>query len=151
MESDQPIPTSLKVVAWLFILGGICSAIEVIVSLIHAHVNINFGVLGLFIGPGLLRLRPGWRTCALVFLWIAMIGLPIITLLMFVHSGPLDVKLFGQKVGHASKELGVAIAVAIFLLAVWEYRVLTRAHIRRLFRVGTGRPVAPVDAEKPRR
>ena len=116
MESPQSVPTSLKVVAWLFILGGICSAIEVIVSIMHNHVNINFGVLGIFIGRGLLRLRPGWRTCALVFLWLAMIGVPIATLLMLTRSGPLDFKLFGQKVGHASKELGVAVAVIVFFL-----------------------------------
>ena len=67
-----------------------------------------------------------------------MIGIPIITLLMFTHSGPLDFKLFGQKVGHTSKELGVVFAVILLLLSVWEYRVLTRADIRGLFRVDGG-------------
>jgi len=62
------IPLSLKVVAVLFIISGIFSVIEVVVDLMHSHINIHFGVLCLFVGPGLLRLRRGWRTCGLVFL-----------------------------------------------------------------------------------
>jgi hypothetical protein len=137
MDNSKPIPTSLKVVAALFILSGICSLIDVVVSLMHN--NINFGVLGLFIGPGLLRLRRGWRTCALVFLWIAMIGVPIIAVLFLTSSGPVDFVLFGQKVGHASKEFCIAIVAVVFALAVWQYRVLTRPDVRRLFGVANRR------------
>ncbi len=135
MDENRRIPVSLTVVAVLFILGGIHAVIEVVVSLAHGEININFGVLGLFIGPGLLALRRGWRTCALVFLWIAMIGIPIVAILMLGHSGPLDFNVFGQKVGHAPKELGLAIAVIVFLLCFWQYRVLTRRDVRRLFGV----------------
>jgi hypothetical protein len=135
MDNATPIPTSLKVVAVLFLLSGIFSLIEVIVSLMHGHFNLNFGILGLFIGPGLLRLSRGWRTCALVFLWITMIGLPMVALLFLVTSGPLDFTLFGQKVGDASKGLGILVAALLFALAVWQYRVLTRPDVRRLFGV----------------
>jgi len=136
MDENRQIPASLKAVAILFILGGIYSAIEVVVSLMHSHININFGVLGLFIGLGLLRFSRGWRTCALVFLWIAMIGIPIIAILMLGYSQPLDFKVFGQTVGHVSKEFGLAIAVILFLLSFWQYRVLTRPDVRTLFGVG---------------
>jgi len=138
MDDDRQMPASLKVVAILFIIGGILSVIDVIGSFLHGHININFGVLGLFIGPGLLALRPGWRTCGLVFLWIAMIGLPLVTVLMLGLSGPLDFKVFGQKIGHASKEFGLILAIVMWALAVWQYRVLTRPDVRRLFGVGTG-------------
>ena len=138
MDENRQIPASLKAVAILFILGGIFAVIEVLVSLARSHININFGVLGLFIGPGLLALKPGWRTCALVFLWIAMIGIPIIAVLMLGHSGPLDFKIFGEEVGHASKEFSLAVAVILFLLSFWQYRVLTRPDVRRLFGVMTG-------------
>ena len=83
MYEKSHIPVSLKVVAVLFILGGIHSVIEVVLDLMQSKININFGVLGLFIGPGLLALRRGWRTCALVFTWIALIFLPILTVIMF--------------------------------------------------------------------
>ena len=135
MDDNRRIPVSLTVVAVLFIFGGICAVIEVVVGLAHQRVSINFGVLGLFIGPGLLALRRGWRTCALVFLWIAMIGVPIVAILFLGVSGPLDFGVFGQKVGHTPKELGVAVAFLFFLLCFWEYRVLTRGDVRRLFGV----------------
>jgi len=138
MNEDKRIPASLKVVAGLFILGGVCAAIEVVVSLMHGHVSINLGILGIFIGPGLLRLSRGWRTCALVFLWIALIGIPIIAILMTGHSGPLNLKVFGQTVGHAPKALGLMIAVASFLLALWQYRVLTKLQVRQLFGLDSG-------------
>lgn len=138
MDSEQVAPTSLKVVAGLFIFGGACSAIEVVVSLMHGSIDINFGVLGLFIGPGLLRFSRRWRTCALVFLWIALIGVPIIELLFMTHHGPLDFKVFGQKIGHAAKEFGMAAAAVAFALALWQYRVLVRPDIRELFGVNSG-------------
>ena len=138
MDSGQPPPTSLKIVAGLFIFGGVCSAIEVVVSLMHSHININFGVLGLFIGLGLLRFSRGWRTCALVFLWIALIGVPLIALLFMASQGPLDFKVFGQKVRHASKGFALATAAVVFVLALWQYRVLTRPDIRELFGIENG-------------
>jgi len=138
MNADTRIPGSLRVVAALWIFTGVCAAIEVVVSLMNNRISINSGVLDIFIGLGLLRLSRGWRTCALVLLWIALIGTPIITILMIGHSGPLDFKILGQKVGHAPKELGLAMAVALFLLALWQYRVLTSQRVRRLFGLDKG-------------
>jgi len=135
VEKQQSVPLSLKIVAALFVLGGISSIIEVIMSLTQGTLNLNFGVLGLFIGIGLLRLSRLWRTCALVFLWITMIGIPIIAIIFMTASGPLDFTLFGQKVGQAPKGLGIVLAVVVFALAVWQYWVLTRPEVRRLFRV----------------
>ena len=129
----RSLPLSLKVVAILFILGGISSGIEVVVSMMRGNININFGVLGFFIGIGLLRLRRGWRTCALVFTWIGLIAAPIIGLLFLSHSGPLDFSILGQKVGHASKESGVAVVLVFFIYTIWQYRVLTRRDVRLLF------------------
>jgi len=136
MDNTTVVPTSLKVVAVLFVLSGICSLIEIVVSLMYDHLNINIGgVLCLFIGLGLLRLSRGWRTCALVFLWIAMIVIPIAVVFFVFASGPIDFKVFGQKVGHVQKELAFVMAAILFVLVVWQYRVLTRPDVRRLFGV----------------
>ncbi|MEN8127879.1 MAG: hypothetical protein ABFR90_08770 [Planctomycetota bacterium] len=137
MDTEHEIPISLKIVAWLFIIGGIFAVLEVIVSLMHSHININFGVLGLFIGPGLLHLRSGWRTCALVFIWLALILVPIAAVFMLTTTGPLDFMIFGQKAGHVGKGVGFSVAVFIFALTFWQYRVLTRLDVRRLFGVDT--------------
>ena len=136
MDSNRAAPVSLKIVAGLFILIGICAAIETVISLMHNSANINFGVLGFLIGPGLLRFSRDWRTCALFFLWIVLIGVPVFALLLMVQHAPLDLKVFGQKVGEAPKELGLGAALVGFLLALWQYRVLTRPDIRKLFGIG---------------
>jgi hypothetical protein len=133
MNDIQPIPTSLKIVAVLFIIGGISSLIEIIVSLLHGQLSLDFGVLGLFIGVGLRRLSPTWRTWALVFTWITLLVTPVGVLLFINSSGPLDFTLFGIKMGHVPKAAGVVGAVVFFLISVWQYRVLTRPDVRALF------------------
>jgi hypothetical protein len=145
MNDPKSIPASLKVVAALFILSGISSLLEIIVSLLHGHISINFGVLGLFIGAGLLRLSPTWRTWALVFTWIALVGAPLVGLIFLIVPGPLDFNLFGQPVGHAPKAAGVAVAVVVFLVALWQYRVLTRPDVRALFLAPAAVPSAAPD------
>jgi hypothetical protein len=140
---NPKLPFALKVVAALFFLGGVSAVIEVIVSLMNSRININFGVLGIFIGIGLFRLSQGWRTCALVFTWIALLALPAIGFLFLGHSGPLDFTFFGEKVGYASKEFGLAMIVALFIYTIWQYRVLTRPDVRHLFLNPTGEQAAP--------
>jgi len=135
MEQRTPIPTSLVIVAVLFILGGVCAAIEVVLSLMHDHLNINFGVVGIFIGWGLLRRRRGWRTCALVFVWIAMIGVAIGFVLLAVAREPQDLEVFGRPAGHIPKEIALVVMVIIFIISLWQYCVLTRSDVKRLFGV----------------
>ena len=95
-------------------------------------INMNLGVLGLWIGPGLLRYNRTWRTWALVFVWFGLIGLPVFCLLA-LGRGALDLKFFGVPVGQVPAALGLAMVVPLFLLNLWEYRVLTRPEIKRLF------------------
>ncbi len=138
MEEDRRIPVSLSVVAILFIIGGISSVLEVGFALTQNRISINFGVLGLFIGPGLLALKPGWRTCALVFVWIGLIGVPLVALFMLGSSQPVNFAVLGQKLGQVSKQVGLTVAVLLFLLALWEYWVLTRPDVRALFGLDSG-------------
>ena len=128
-----PSPLSLKFVAWLFILGGVSTALEIFLDLLRARLNVNFGVLGIFIGLGLLRHRPGWRTLGLVFLWLAMIGMPIVLGILLSSSRPTELKFFGRKFDEVSPGLAVLGGLLFFALAIWEYRVLTRPRIRALF------------------
>lgn len=130
--NENENPTALRVVAGLFVFSGVCAVIEVVVSLFHSHLNLNLGVLSLWIGPGLLRHNRTWRTWALVFLWFALIGLPVFCLLA-LGRGALDFKFFGVPVGQIPTAVGFAFAIPIFLLTLWQYRVLTRPDIKYLF------------------
>jgi hypothetical protein len=133
VDEKQTAPTSLKIVAVLFLLGGLSSAVDVLIRLTQGSLFLNLGVLGLFIGVGLLRFSRGWRTCALVFLWLTMIGCPLVGVVMLVSDQPLEYTMFGQKMGEAPKAAGVAILAVVFVLAIWQYWVLTRPSVRRLF------------------
>ena len=133
MKTQEQAPLALKIVAALFIIGGIFAALEVLVSLARNRISLNFGVLGIFIGLGLLRFRRGWRTCALVFTWIALVFVPVFALLVLGGAHPIHVKLFGQRVGSTSPGTALFLAVAAFALALWQYRVLTRRDVVQLF------------------
>jgi hypothetical protein len=133
MGEPSRLPTSLRIVAFLFILHGMLSIIEVVVSLANSRISLNFGVLGVFIGPGLLRLSQGWRTCALVWLWFGMIAVPLILLFMLSRNEPINFVVFGQKSGRISRELAVLFAIGMLATTIWEYRVLTKPNIRKLF------------------
>jgi len=132
MNAPSTNPTSLRVVAGLFIFSGICTAVEIAVSLTRGHINLNLGILCIWIGFGLLRHNRTWRTWALVFLWFGMIALPAFSLMALSRS-MLDFKLFGVPVGEVPSALAVFFVVPLFMLTVWEYRVLTRPGIKSLF------------------
>lgn len=138
MSDRPPAPASLKIVAALFILGGLSSALDALIRLTQGTLFLNLGILGLFIGIGLLRYSRGWRVCALVFLWLAMVGFPLAGFLLVATDQPVRFTLFGQEVSEVPKTAGVAVAgVAVaavgFALALWRYRVLTRPRVRQLF------------------
>lgn len=123
----------MKIVAALFILGGISSIIDVIVDLTQSELPLHFGVLGVFVGIGLLRFSRAWRTCALVFLWIAIISLPLVALVFLFVAASVNYTLFWRNVGEGSRGIGVALAAVLFALMLWQYRVLTRPDIRKMF------------------
>ena len=147
MEETKSIPVSLTVVAILFTLSGIDAAIQIVVSLVHNHPNLIFlvlqnlilGILGLlmiFIGAGLLRLSRGWRTCALVINWIAIIGLPILALTIIIVRAPLNFKILGQVAGHPPKGLGLLIVGIELAVVLWVNHVLiTRHDVKELFQI----------------
>jgi len=126
------VPTALKIVAWLFIAGGILSILQILYLLTQSQLHIETGVLGVFIGPGLLRWSRGWRTCALVLLWFGMILSPIF-LLMTLSAGSMNVNIFGVSAGSVPAAVGFIFGALMFAMAIWEYRVLVREDIRGRF------------------
>lgn len=125
-------PTALTVVAWIFIISGILAGVGMIIDLFQGRFTISLGVLGIFIGRGLLRWSRGWRTCALVFLWLGFILLPIIAL-MALSGVRANVTFFGVQKGTLPGAVMLIPCAAFFLLLLWQYRVLTRPDIRARF------------------
>jgi hypothetical protein len=117
----------------LFIIDGIASIHNILAALADRQLHLDLGVLALFVGFGLLRLRPGWRTCGLVFTWIGMLVTPLVVLVLFQQSRPADFRLLGEKLFSIPVPIAVLFCAVIFTLLVWQYRVLTRPDIRALF------------------
>jgi len=127
------LPIQLKIVSWIFILGGISAAIEIFIDATKGHMNLNFGVLGIFVGIGLLHLKRGWRTLALVFLLMALIFTPIVGVLAISRPGNLDFQLFGQKIAAISPFLFFLLLAGFFALTLWQFRVLVCRDVSAIF------------------
>lgn len=123
MKSQRDV----RIVAWLFIVSG---ALALLGAYQGGRFVLGTGLLGVPIGIGLLGYRSGWRTVALVWLWLGLIGLPLLGgLALFAGS---NVEVSGR---HSPLLFAGAFAVG-FLLELWQYRVLTRPEVRRWFDLG---------------
>ncbi len=120
----------LRIVAGLHIVFGAVCIVNVFAS---RQVGLSFGLLAIPTGIGLLYLRNGWRTCALVELWFGLIGIPVVGGLALA-SQRLAVTVLGTEV---KSELVVCAMLAVsYGACVWQYRVLTKPLIRAAFASG---------------
>jgi hypothetical protein len=137
MTNARQIPSTLSVVSYVFLVFGISSAVEILVALARGSFHFDCVILGFWIFFGLRRYSPGWRTCALVFIWCGLItsSIGVVLLLsVFVLGGRGgEVIMFGQHYEHIPV-IWFCIPVALFFsLQLWMYRVLTRTDIRSMF------------------
>lgn len=127
------IPRNIAIVAAIFLVWGVLSIFEMIEQLRYGMVGIELGALGIPMFFGLLRLRNGWRICALVLIWIVLAMLLLNFVLSFLSLLGY-INFDGIKIHNPS--LAIAITPPLFILAIWVYRVLTRPRTKRLFRRG---------------
>jgi hypothetical protein len=127
------IPLSLKILAWLLILDGVRAAIETLLDLSHNRVFIQFDFVDIFVGWGLLRLRPGWRTFALVIAWLNLLASLVAACFFATHSGSVKYVIFGRI--HLSLTNGILslLILPFFAFFIWELWVLMRPDVRQLF------------------
>jgi len=133
MQDNKNIPIPLNIVAILFLLGGLSSAIGMVVRLLDGHIHLDFGVLGIPTYFGLRRFSIGWRIYALVCTWLVLVASPIFFVLGFMVSQPADFTLFGLNAGKVSPLWLTIVSAPLFLLSLWQLRVLTRKDIKRRF------------------
>lgn len=133
MTDRTEFPRSLIVVAALFVLTGLWSVVNMWGELMRHSLHLDFGVLGLLIGPGLLNRKRGWRTVAMVFIWFRLIVGPLAALLIIGSGGKGEVQLLGQTVNGIPVATVWALLVGLYALVIWQYRVMTAPGIRALF------------------
>lgn len=132
-QTKLEIPVALQVVAWLMILTGFWGGLGILFALGRGNLFLDFKVLYLFVGIGLLKLRSGWRTCALVFLAVGWVACALAPLLAVFSGRPLLYRVLGTPVGCLPKwTLWVTLpeAAALLLFQTW---VLLQPRTRRLF------------------
>lgn len=133
MAESAQIPRDLRVVAYIHLVLGIGSLAEFVGRLTQNHFQVAIGILGIPICFGLLRLSRGWRTCALVLLWIGLLVVPVALVLGLVGSGPATFGILGIPVGQIARGWFSALAAAVLVLVAWQLRVLVRPGVRQLF------------------
>lgn len=134
MNMFKQNPLSLIIVAFIFLvigLGGLHGMLETLYN--ERFLGINVGILGIPVCYGLLKHRQGWRTLAFFFVWIQLLG-PLIAMGILIFNREMTVfKLFGISSQTMSFPMALITLVAIFLLALWQYKVLTSEKIKALF------------------
>jgi hypothetical protein len=137
--TSEAIMQSLRgvtLVALLFLLEGCIAVTAMALRLSQGFLRIDLNVLGIPICFGLMRSSRGWRTLALITLWGGMLAGPVVAIASVVGRSPWHVSILGIRIGDTSASTVYAVAVLSFLLDLWQYRTLTRDHVRAAFRVG---------------
>lgn len=138
------LPGALRIVAVIQLLTGLDAVMAMLGALARGHFLADFDVLSIPIGVGLLRLRSGWRTCALVVLWLRMITLPVAFVWGLGVLTRAHVRIGGILLAEVSPMWLYVTAFLAFLLTLWQYRVLVRPEIVALFpRAAPDRDSAP--------
>ena len=132
--SERPhIPGALRAVAIIHLVMGVEALAGVLVHLARNSYQLNLGVLGIPICFGLLRFSRGWRTCALALLWVGLLLVPLGVLLSVFGSGPVTFFVFGLSVGQLARPWLYVMAAVMFMLFLWQYRVLVSPGASRPF------------------
>src|SRR4051812_45522542 len=93
-------PSALQIVAWLFFASGVWAAVSIAGALlIEQRIHLDLEVLGLWVGPGLLRHEARYRTWAMRLLILAFCVAPIAAVLLLFQPQPLEVKVFDRPAG----------------------------------------------------
>ena len=82
---------------------------------------------------GLLRFSRGWLTCALALLWVGLVLSPLVFLMSALGSGPVTFDVLGIPIGQLPRPWLCVVAAAMFMLLLWQHRVLVSPRVWRLF------------------
>jgi hypothetical protein len=124
----------LRIVALLFFLQGMAAVFALGVTFAQGRLRLDTAVLGIPICVGLVRLSWGWRTWALVHIWLALISSALVVLVTTLGGPKIAFfSVYGIRLATLSPATFFPLLALTFLAFVWQYRVLTRPDVRALF------------------
>ena len=125
-----PLPWDLRLVGYLYLLGGLAAVVHMLVAAVAGHPLLNVAVVFLPVGLGLLRLRRAWRRRAIVI----TVALPLVGLAMTGYLYMLNGRSMVQWVGFAQgTAVGIVACASLLALVIWMVRVLSSPRTRALF------------------
>jgi len=125
---------ALKAVAVVFCLFGALAAVDMALDVARGNISLNLGILGLFIGVGLLRYSRPWRVAALVCACLTAVASSVLGVAALISEQPIVYSGWGQT-GTLPSFVGPAIAAVGLAIALWQLWVLTRPQVRQLFQL----------------
>jgi hypothetical protein len=128
------MPTALVVVAWIFILEGIAAIVTTARGLLFEHrVDLNLALLGLWIGPGLLRGWASHRRWAIFMLRLGLVLGAFAFLFILMSPSVPPITVFHASLGVLSRGYLIATLGVVLGGVVWQLRVLQRPDVRAVF------------------
>lgn len=118
-------PTSITIIAALFIVSGIWAGLEILYGFFSDHLNLNFAIFMAPIGFGLLKGRASSKDWAKFWVGLGILMLSILLILFPFMSDTLTVDWFGQPVNGSHKYLIALVWPITFLLFnIWIWKCL---------------------------
>lgn len=125
---------ALKSVVAFFCLAGALSFIEMALAVAQGNISLNFGVLVLFVGIGLLRHRRAWQIAALVCACLTAVASSAFGVFLLVSGQSIAYSGWGRA-GTLPHSAGLAFAVLGLAVGLWQFWVLTRPRVKQLFQL----------------
>ena len=127
------MPVRLVIIALLFVLSGISSAVAMGQAISQHMLLFDVGIINLFIGVGLFTLSNRMRIWALFASLLYIVWCPIFIVLTLTSQQPATVRILSIPYAQVPPGVTVAFTVLVFLYSCWQFQVLRQLEIRDLF------------------
>ena len=124
----------IRIAAFLAIYAGVYDLFIMIAKCFNGRMALSLGFIAIFIGKGLLEWRSGWRTFALVYIWLCLIIIPITFIAQF-WSPP---ETFFTLISFSLKEslppqVSTILQVPIFIAVFVIWKTLSKENVKKRF------------------
>ena len=127
------MPVRLVIIALLFVLSGISSAVAMGQAISQHMLLFDVGIINLFIGVGLFTLSNRMRIWALFASLLYIVWCPIFIVLTLTSQQPATVRILSIPYAQVPPGVTVAFTILVFLYSCWQFQVLRQPEIRDLF------------------
>ena len=127
------MPVRLVVIALLFVLSGVTSAVAMGQAISQHMLLFDVGIINLFIGVGLFTLSNRMRIWALFASLLYVVWCPIFIVLTLISQQPATFRILSIPYAEIPPGVTVAFTILVFLYSCWQFQVLRQPEIRDRF------------------